>query len=123
MYLWAPSTDAGGKPDEDLRNYKLINNAVVYAPAPVAVPPNMSAFKDSIWADNAIPLYAKLQLTIFFPVLESYLPEPAKIQTAWAAVCMAYSPEAAGPLAGWATPAVKAAVEADAATAHIPLTP
>lgn len=114
VYPWSPSVDANGKQDLDERNYQLLNGAVVYAPPVVPPRPNMSAFKDGIWASAVISPAVKLQLTVFFPVLESYLSDPVKIQTAWGAMVTT---------APWLTPDVKTAVEAIAKTNNIPITP
>lgn len=114
VYPWVISNDANGVPDQDERNYKLLDGIVVYAPAPVPPQPDMPAFKDGIWASPAISPAVKLQLTVFFPVLESYLRDPAKIQTAWGAM-VATAP--------WLTLDVKTAVEAIAKTNNIPITP
>lgn len=82
---------------------------VVRPPAPEVVPgPNAKDFQSAIFADQDIPLPAKLELIKFFPLVEKHAHEPEYLKPTWAALVAVYG-------STWLTEAVQAKVEAYAA--------
>lgn len=87
-------------------------------PAPPPAPesqPNLPGFKAAIFADPDLTPAAKVNLLLFFPLIDQYVAQPANMIAAWGAI------KAASFV--WLTQDVIDKVEAYAAANHVTITP
>lgn len=105
-----------GTKDEDL--FFLQPNGSIVKPQPQAAVdyPLVSKMEEAIFQDETLPLYTKVELIKFFPLLERYSAEPAFLQPAWAAIKAVYAE-------AWLPAKEAEKVEAYAAEFHVPLVP
>ena len=112
--------------DTDVHNYKCVEGKLVWIDRkaeaeaallanPPAPRPNSEQFKNALFTNPNLPPAVVVSLMMFFPLVDKYAYETAKLQAAWAQI------NAAAP--AWLTPEVKAIVEEAAVAANMPLTP
>jgi len=115
-YLQNGDATGHGAGDNCASHWTLQNDGTLlysYTPTPK---PDVRGWETDIWTDNNLPIGVKLNLAIFFPLVESNISNPVFIQQGWAGLKAANA-------SSWLPSQVSGIIESYAGIRNIPLLP